>query len=153
MTFFQELEDMGMFDDVVGRGQIGEPVTVPTYVYRIEMPNGMGPFNSGLGRPSEIYDAICNGCLGKCDALAENEQMGVTEAAFRAAHGHADYGCDSIDAIHNWFPEPARKYLAKKWGAKLMKYEVAPGQYLMQVENGEIVFDMHSAKVVDALDL
>jgi hypothetical protein len=131
----------------------GSPVKEPTFVYRVEMPNGNGPFNSHMGDSHKIYDAICNPDKGwDCSRLAKGEQMGVTEFEFRKAHGHADYGCASLEALQNWFPKPAREYL-NKYSAHCVVYRLEKGQHLLPTQNGEVIFDKHSATRVGVLDI
>jgi hypothetical protein len=152
----------------VNQADTGQPVAHPTLVYRVEMPNGRGPYNSGLdGDDHTIYDRICgasnDGPLYNergerqwdCASLARenNEQMGITEAAFKEAHGHAAYACDSLQAIASWFPTGAREYLRDNWDARLLVYEVPVGGYLATVGNGEVLFSRPAARVVDTLDL
>jgi hypothetical protein len=132
-------------------GDKGHRVSKPTRVYRVEMPNGIGPFNYS----KEVYAVICSGKPGfNCDHLADvnHEQMDVTSAAFRQAHGHAEYACDSIASLNRWFPLPARRYL-KTLGAKIAVYEVPKGGFLAVVGSGEVIFSKCDSKPVDLLDV
>lgn len=129
----------------------GKPVSKPTRVYRVEMPGGGGPFNYS----SHVYDVICSGKPGfNCDHLAalNHEQMDLTSAAFRAAHGHAEYACDSLASLGNWFPRPARVYL-KRLGAKIAVYEVQVGDSIAVVGQGEVIFSKPDAVPVTVLDV
>lgn len=135
----------------------GEPVEQPTRVFRVEMPNGYGPYNSGLdGDTGEIYRVICSkkpgyGCANM--ARLNHEQMGITEDEFLQAHGKAHYGCDSIKSVENWFGNKAREYLRDEWGAKLIEYEIPEGEYLLTVGHGEIIFNRDTSKRVCEYDL
>lgn len=149
-----------MGDSIPGVGDIGKPCTHPVKVYRVEMPNGRGPYNSGLGHGSEIYTRLASNrrthgqtCWDCTHLAGENhEQMGITERAFRNAHGHASYGCDTLDALKNWFPEGARQYLRDEWSATVIEYEVQKGDYLLTVGNGEVIFNRTTAKEITRLD-
>jgi hypothetical protein len=134
---------------------IGKRLDKPTTVYRIEMPNGKGPYNSGLPNSEEIYWTICKPEPGyDCAKFATmtNEQCGVTEKAFYDAHGSAEYGCSSLKALTDWFGKPAREYL-KSFGAKVMVYEVQPNDYLLSLPHGEVVFNKLLAEHRGTLDL
>ena len=134
----------------------GKPVTEVTTVFRVEMPNGRGPYNSDLPNGHEIYEKIANlkdpgyNCVRL--AAANNEQMGVTEQKFLNTHGNADYGCDSLAAIRDWFPDKARKFLAKH-DAKLVEYKVPVGGFVEVVGHGEVLFDKTKAERVSDYDL
>lgn len=129
----------------------GSPVASATAVYRIEMPDGCGPWCGGPNSNRDWDEKLED--WGCADLAEKNgEQMGETEQAFRAAHGHAAYGCDSLDALKKWFPAPARKFLATK-GATVKHYEIAAGDYIERVGNGEVVFNWTTAKIVATLDL
>lgn len=145
--------------DAACAGDTGTKTDAAMLVYRVEMPNGRGPYNSGLGAPDEIYDVICATKRGyDCarNASLNGEQMGVTEQAFFEARGDAEYACESIEAIRDWFPTPARRYLAKRWNARLHIYEVPCGGYVLKPGRGEVIFsrkDARPVKVVDLIDL
>jgi hypothetical protein len=130
---------------------VGKPVEAPFSVFRVEMPNGNGPFDSELPNSHEIYEHIAVAKPGfDCARFAgeNHEHMAYSGNAFRAAHdGHANYGCDSLDAIKQWFPDKARKYLAGL-GAKIVQYEVPAGESIVREGHGEVVFNRHAAKVV-----
>lgn len=142
-----------LFDDdeetYLGEGDTGTPVTQITKVYRVEMPNGNGPYNSGLPNSEEIYWTITR--FGCC-RLAEHEQFNHTSGAFFEAHGDASYGCETLRAIHNWFPEPARRYLTQ-YDCKIIVYELDIGQPLLKLEHGEVVFNRKAARRVDTMEL
>lgn len=142
---------------------IGKPVESPLTIYRVEMPNGRGPYNSGLGKGQEIYDRLCSThghnwkgqqCWDCSELAAENhEQMGITEKAFKEKHGHAAYGCTSLEAIGNWFPKGARQYLRDNWHAKIVVYALPKGKYAMFTGHGEVVFSKPEARQTRTLDL
>lgn len=126
----------------------GTPVPAPTPVYRIEMANGRGPYNSGLPNAEEIYWTLAATKPGfDCTRLAEGEQCGFTEARFYQAHGDASYGCSSREALCQWFPKPARDYLAAQ-GAELVEYVLPKGAPLEPIHNGEVLFDRAQAHCV-----
>lgn len=126
-------------------GDEGQPAEQPTRLYRIEFPNGRGPFNSVREDAKVIYDRLAEPVPGfDCTRLAKGEQCGLTEGRFYRAHGDACYACDSLDALHHWFPDAARRYLADL-GAKLIEYVVPTGAPLLPIHNGEVVFDRRSA--------
>lgn len=134
----------------------GAAVEEPTVLYRIEMPNGHGPYNSGLPNQEQIYEKICGGGPGwDCAKLAgpefNNEQMGLTEDDFRTAHGDCFYACESLDAIGSWFPTPARVYL-KTLGAIVVAYEVPAGAPVAAVGHGEVLFSKAVSKLHARLD-
>jgi len=144
----------------IREGETGEPVKEPTHVYRIEMPTGYGPFNSGLPNSHEIYEDLTRDepgwpgyLLRNCPSM-KREQMGVTEQAFREAHGHAAYGCIDLKSMNTWFPRPAREYL-QPLGAKIICYCLQPGDYLLCLteSEGEIVFNPKSATIVETIDV
>lgn len=149
------LEDRVRDDPPLNAG-IGQPVTAPTTVFRVEFPNGNGPYNSGLPNAHEIYEALADyeapemNCVWL--AAKNHENMNVTGHAFREAHGHADYGCDSVEALNRWFPIKARKYLAEQ-GAGLIEYEIPVGGFLAKTGLGEVIFDRHAATKVQTLNL
>jgi hypothetical protein len=139
-------------------GDKGKPVTKPTIVYRVEFPDGHGPYNSHKADARKIYEVLCGtGPMHpgfNCAQLARvnHEQCGITENAFQHAHGEADYGCLTLKAIGNWFCEDARKYL-HGLGVKLNEYEVPKGGYLARLGSGEVLFARSKAKHVRELDL
>jgi hypothetical protein len=135
----------------------GTPVKKPTTVFRIEMPNGRGPYNSGLPNEHEIYEMICgdNGPDLDCVRLAKKnfEKCGITDRAFKDAHGRGTaYGCDSMKSLHEWFPIKAREYL-HGFGARVIEYQLPVGAPLAKVGHGEIIFDRLHSKRVREFDL
>jgi len=135
-----------------GRGQ---PVEKPVRVYRIELPNGNGPFNSDLPNAHEIYEEISKPEPGfDCSHLARlnHEQMGVTEEEFQEAHGPAAYACEDLKALRKWFPDPARDYLAQ-YGARVVVYEVPAGAHLAKIGHGEVLIARNECRRVETLDL
>jgi hypothetical protein len=136
----------------------GKPVKAPLTVYRVEMPDGHGPYNSHLPNAKAIYDKLC-GTSPKhpgfnCAQLARKnrEQCGLSDHAFVQAHGEGDYGCLTIEAIEDWFPLGARRYL-RTLSAQLIEYEVPKGGYVAELGSGEVLFVRSKAKRVRALDL
>lgn len=139
-------------------------LAAPVTVYRVEMPNGNGPYNSDLPAAEEIYARLCFGergtrllgatCWNCADlAVANNETMDNAAADFHHRFGHANFACDSLDAIKAWFPEGARRYLRDEWGARLIVYTVPAGQHLRTLANGEVVFSKPDATRTGTLDL
>ena len=141
-------------------------LTAPVTVYRVEMPNGKGPYNSEMGPMGGkyIYARLCMGALGTralgepcwdCSRLARenDETMDEVAADFHARFGHANFGCDSLGAIRAWFPDAPRRYLRDDWGARLIEYQVPAGQHLRTLANGEVVFSAPDAAKVGTLDL
>lgn len=161
MTFDDQLEMMlfGMPVSRYRQGEIGEPVSAPTRVYRVELPNGNGPFNTGLPEHRIIYDDLVKNEKGwpgwllyNCPAM-RREQMGITERAFKETHGAAFYGCRDLRSVATWFPPPSRQYLAK-YSAEILCYELPAGSYLLQLDSeGEVVFNKFEAKVVERLPI
>jgi len=140
-----------MFSPVLGEGDIGQPVTRATSVFRIEMPNGHGPFNSGLGNEMEIYETLAN--LHCADfARDTNEQCGRTEAAFHEAHGDAEYACKSMYWLKKWFNPASRQYLVQ-YNAVLKEYSVLPGDCILEIANGEVVFSRKDAQLIATYEL
>lgn len=142
-------------DESIQRGNEGEPVEAPTPVYRVEMPSGRGPFNDEATEHEHrrIYETLASMCTTVlADPDHNHEQMGVTEAAFKAAHGHAAYGCDSMASLNRWFPRPAREFI-KSLGGKIVHYEVQPGDYIYRVGQGEVVFSKPAARLIAHIDL
>jgi hypothetical protein len=141
----------------------GNKVSKDTTIYRVEMPTGRGPYNSGLEEQNEIYERICSHASHNkkkepcwdCAKLASknHEKMGITEHAFKKAHGHAAYACDSLEAVSNWFEQGAREYLRDQWQAKIVVYVIPKGEYMMTVGNGEVVFSKPACKRIKELDL
>lgn len=139
---------------------VGSPVDEDTIVYRIEMPNGRGPYNSKID--DEIYHRLCNPVgineqgqeCWDCISLAakNNEQCGITDQDFEEAHGSAVYACDSLQAIENWFPKGAREYLSG-FGAKIVVFKIPKGQPIAVVGHGEIIMSKITAIEVDRLDV
>jgi hypothetical protein len=129
----------------------GKPVKEPVKVFRIEMPNGNGPYNSGLPNAKEIYERLClpepYGFFCVRNAIMNCEDMNTSANAFRSTHGHAHYGCDSIKSLHDWFPEGAREYLAD-YDARTVEYEIPVGEYMLEMGSGEIVFNRYACRVV-----
>lgn len=146
----EELETVG-----IRYGDEGRPVPKDTTIYRIEMPNGEGPYNSGLPNAKEIYETICSpepGYFCVKNAILNRERCGITEREFYEAHGDAAYGCDSIECLKDWFPDKAREYLAKQ-GAKVVEYKLPKGTYMLTLPRGERVFARPSAKRVGVMDV
>lgn len=131
---------------------LGDTVSEPTTVFRVEMPNGKGPYNSGLDNGThEIYDFLdANGAVEP--ARRNNESMSMTGRAFHRAFGKAHYGLDSTAAVQHWFNWKVRHYL-RDYGAELVEYEVQPGQNILPVGEGEVIFNKHLAKRVSSYDL
>lgn len=131
----------------------GEVTTEPMTLYRVEMPNGHGPYNSELPNAEEIYLRLClpQPVGWDCARFAReaHEQMGVTDLAFFKAHGNATYACVSEAAIQAWFPEPARRFMAGL-GAKLVEYDLPAGSHVLRTPaHGEIVFVKAEANKVE----
>lgn len=130
---------------------LGEPVKEPTKVYRVEMADGTGPYNSAVGigvtisAPFEGFD--CNR-----PAVENNEKMGVSDRRFHREFGHANYGCESLADIDYWFGDKARQYIAAH-GGRIAVYEVQVGQHLVKAGLGEVVFNRYSAKLIEYLPL
>lgn len=153
----EELE--ASFMDMLGIRKlgIGKPISRPRTVFRIELPNGRGPYNTGRADQQETYKAICNGGKGfNCAALARKnrEQCGYTDRAFYRAHnGQMRYACDSLSAVKEWFAEPSRRYLREKLQAELAVYRLPVGTDVLEVGNGEIIFDPRPAKKIASKDV
>lgn len=133
----------------------GESVAARTKVYRVEMPNGHGPFNSGLRNAEAIYQHICSGEPGfTCDRLerANGAQMGLSDHAFEEANGECEYGCETVRDVCLWFPRGSREYL-DGLGARCVVYEVQPGDRIARCGNGEVLFCLHRAKRTTELRL
>lgn len=140
----------------------GTPLPAPTRVFRIEFPNGCGPFNScginpanraAYDRALALYDQLC--APGYCFKMLKNYRgkMGITEEPFRAAHGEAAYGCRNLSSVREWFPLPARKLLANH-GARLLAFNLPAGAPLLDTNNcGEVVFARSSATTYEVWDL
>lgn len=134
---------------------IGKPVSKAVTVYRVEMPNGNGPYNSGLPNARAIYEKLCAPNPGyDCAFLANvnREICGASDQSFYLRHGDASYCCDSLASLYRWFPLPARKYL-KEQGAKIRVYEIPVGEYLAKCGNGECLFNKTTANLVDELSI
>lgn len=138
-------------------GETGHPVNQPTDVFRIELPNGNGPFNTDLPNNRSHYDHLTQpnpgwpGYILTVNRDAFHEQMGITEAEFGRVHGDACYGCDSLAAVNSWFPPPARDYLSS-YGAKIIRYQLAPGDYILPMDiAGEVIFNRQAAARLDEL--
>lgn len=120
----------------------GTPATAPTRLFRVEMPTGNGPFNSGLPNAEEIYLRLClpRPVGWDCARIAreDREQMGVTDLAFFEAHGDATYACEAEADIFQWFPPEAIDYL-HGLGAKLVEYVVPKGSPLLRLKR-QVVF-------------
>lgn len=146
---------------VTGRrfGEPGEPVIEATSVYRVEMADGRGPFNTHRDDRPQIYEYLTRPEPGwpgwlLTKPIFRQEQMGVTEAMFYELHGGAAYGCDSLASLNTWFPRPAREYLAGL-GGKIIEYRVPKGQPLLSLHElaGECVFNPHTAERVRELPI
>lgn len=133
----------------------GRKVTKAKRIFRIEMPNGHGPYNSELPNAHEIYETICKPVRGyDCSKYARltNEQCGVSDEAFARKHGMAAYACDSMESLKLWFGDKARAYLAT-FGAKVIEYEIPAGQYIAKASNGEIIFNRNTSNRIKEYDL
>lgn len=132
-------------------GETGSPVSQPTNVYRVEMEDGRGPFNTHRDDRPEIYDHLTKRERGWPGWLLtipkfKSERMGVTEAMFYSVHGGAMYGCNSLASLNTWFPAPSRSWLAKLGGAKIVQYCVPKGEPLLDLDlAGECVFNPKTA--------
>jgi hypothetical protein len=142
----------------VKAGDKGKRISAPLTVYRVELPNGHGPYNSGRPDAEKIYEKLC-GTSPKhpgfdCARLArmDHEKCGITDYAFSQAHGEADYGCLTLEAIGDWFSLEARRYL-RTLSAQLIEYEVPKGGYVSKLGHGEVLFVRDKAKRVRALDV
>lgn len=143
------------FDDDYQHGDAGHPVDQPMRVFRVEMPDGLGPFNSLVPDGREVGLRICREEPGfNCCALAHenHERMDITDHAFHKAHGHADYACDSLQGVKRWFKKPAREYLAKH-GARIVEYEIPVGGYVAVIGNNEVIFNRFEGKKVAEHDI
>lgn len=141
----------------IAMGDAGAPVKKPVRVFRLEMPNGNGPYNSGLPDERDIYLKLClpDECGGfDCARLAREcgEQMGITEKEFLDAHGHANYGCLKVEDIYAWFSDNARRYLSK-YDAKIVEYEIPVGGHLLKVHDKEVIFNRHECRKVAEYDI
>lgn len=134
-------------EEVVGFGDKGTPVPEPTRVYRVELPDGRGPFNSQWVDNSKIFRFYEGKGIGD-----RGEQMGVTERAFDEAHGDAAYGVADLEAARHWFPEPAREVISENEGY-LWEFEIPKGGYIMRLAQGEVVFSRKEARRIRKLDL
>jgi hypothetical protein len=139
----------------VRHGEVGEPLPAPADVYRVEMPDGRGPFIS-RGQRKVIYEELTKPVEGwpgylLLDPRFQREQAGITEKAFNDAHGAARYGCACLASVNTWFPPPSRSYLASL-GAKIVHYQLPAGSYLLDLDAaGEVIFSVAQAKKVDEL--
>lgn len=160
-TYMSDIEKLleelaALYDQSSNALRAGAGVTVdkPTAVYRIEMSDGVGPYTSQVGNQKARYAKLCSKTGWDCARLARenNEQMGITESAFRTAHGHAAYACPTLEAIDKWFPEDARRYLAKN-GAKLVQYIIPVGGFIQTVSENEVIFSRPDSRRVATLDM
>lgn len=148
--------------DRLRQGETGEPLKEPLIAYRMEMPDGRGPFNSKVtGREGnrEIFMTLVQqnegwpGWIFVTEPKAKCERMGVTENAFYKAHGNAAYGCNSIQSINTWFPRPSRELLCPL-GAKIVAYHLPVGSPVIELDvAGEIIFNPKDASKVEHLPL
>jgi hypothetical protein len=125
----------------------GEPVKEPVMVYRLEMENGHGPYNSGLPNAREIYMQLSQPVPGfNCvkNAILNRENINTSFVEFYQTHGHVNFACDSLEAVTHWFPDKARKYL-KQYGGRIVEYQIPVGGYLLKVGQGEVVFNRHES--------
>lgn len=144
------------------QGETGVPLAEPLIAYRVEMPDGRGPFNSASTcrrMNHEVFMTLVQqnegwpGWIFVTEPKAKCEKMGVTEDAFREAHGHAYYGCNSVKSINTWFPRPAREYLCPL-GAKIVAYHLPAGSPVIELDvAGEIIFNPKDASKVEHLPL
>lgn len=143
-----------IMESICQKGNTGKLAGKPTPIFRVEMPTGRGPFNSGLPEQKEIYEKLAGDfdCVKLADPDHNCELMGITEKAFKDKHGHAAYGCDSLKAVNDWFSLKARKYLAK-FGAKIVEYEVPATGYIAPTGHGEVIFNRAECKRVRELDV
>lgn len=149
------LELMAAIRGVDIYGEDGDPVTTPVDVFRIEMPDGHGPFNSTIW-PDRIraYEYLTRdeagwpGHMMSIDPAVGREAMGISDAKFSWKHGHIAYGCDSLEHLLTWFPPPSREYLAKH-GGKIVRYTVPVGQQVLRMSAGQICFVKHTAIKVE----
>jgi hypothetical protein len=151
-------------DRDIRKGEKGEPLSAPTTVYRIEMPDGSGPFN-WASCPSEslrraIYDTLTRPLPGwpgemlRTNEAMHHEQMGVTETAFKEAYGHAAYACRDLASLATWFPRPSREYIAT-FGGKVVAYHLPEGAPILPLydSEGELVFSRPTAIKVEHHDI
>lgn len=149
-----EVKLRNLFEPIKRAGR-GHKLAKPTRVYRVEFPNGAGPYNSRRPDGEDIYDTICAPAEGfNCarNAGLNREQMGVTERDFADAHGDAAYACDGLESLHDWFPDKARAYLAGL-GCHGAVYEVPAGGHLATIGRGEVLFSRDEAKRVETFAL
>lgn len=155
------LEEAAIYAALTGFrfGEKGEPVAHPTSVYRVEMEDGRGPFNTERDDRPEIFHTLVQpneGWPGRLLKIPKfkTERMGVTEAMFYAVHGGAAYACESLAAINTWFPLPSRQYLATLGGAKIVQYCIPKGQPILKLDlAGECVFNPVTAHRVATLPI
>jgi hypothetical protein len=137
------------------KGDAGHPVIEPTRVFRVEMPNGHGPFDCSTMEGMEVAYTICSTEPGfDCcaNAALNHEHMDITDYAFHKAHDHADYACESIDGVKSWFHMPAREFLAKH-GAKIVEYEIPVGGSIAVIGHDEVIFNRFEATPVARYDI
>lgn len=129
---------------------LGEAVKAPTTVWRMEIPGGEGIFSSP-GRTNALYDKLR--ALG-ADRLARknNERMGITGTGFYRRFGHAHYGCDSPQSLDNWFNIDCRRFVQKELDARIVEYQVRPGQHILPVGHGEVIFNRFAARNLGQYD-
>lgn len=145
----ERLMEAALASVILGRrfGEAGSPVSQPTNVYRVEMEDGRGPFNTHRDDRPAIYKHLTKQEPGWPGWLLtfpqfRQEQMGVTEAVFYHTHGGAAYGCESLASLNTWFPAPARSWLVS-YGAKIVQYCVPAGEPILSLKElaGEVVFN------------
>ena len=137
------------------RWNTGEVLDAPRGVFRVEMPNGKGPFNAfpdDRAAGDKIYEVLARYGADR-RAVENNERMGLTGTGFFREHGGAHYGFASLAAVADWFVEDARRYLRDRWGASLVEYEVPAGESVLEVGHGEVIFNKSRAKRVAEHDL
>jgi hypothetical protein len=148
--------DFDMMCEGAGRIQAdaGHSVAKPTNVYRIEMPNGYGPYN-GCGDTQEenlkaYHELDRDGCVRL--AKLNHEQMDYTDEPFREAHGPCLYACDSLASLFDWFPLKARTFL-NRYSARIVVYQVPAGGHIASVGHGEVIIAKREARKVQTLDI
>lgn len=136
----------------------GELLAAPRSVFRVEMPNGKGPFNPGRSFKAkygfygnEWYDFLHDQGADK-PAGRSGSRMGVTGAKFYAMNGAAHYGFDNPAGAQHWFNRPARKFL-HRYGGALIEYEVQPGERVLETGEHEVIFNKDRARRVGEFDL
>lgn len=145
-------------DKIVGVEEEGEALSAPRSVFRVEMPNGKGPFNPGESfrrkhgfYGTEWYDYLHDQGADK-PADKSGSRMGLTGAAFYVANGAAHYGFDNPQGVKHWFNLKAREFLAK-YGGKIVEYQVQPGERVLETGEHEVIFNKDRARRTGEFDL